>query len=255
MEPISLGMIIFLFVTGFVATFIDSVVGGGGLVTIPALLLTGLPITQVLGTNKLASIMGSLTSMITFIRSGKVKLSLVKWLFPLSFIGSMLGAYLVRYVPSEFMKPLVVILLVIVACYTLLKKDWGDVSTYGGMSKRTGLLSGVVACTIGFYDGFFGPGTGSFLIFAFLLIGFDFVTSSGNAKVLNFASNLSAVLIFLYLGYVHVVYSLIMGLGGILGAIAGTRMAIKKGAAYVKPLFISMTVILVGKQLWDVLVK
>lgn len=255
MEPISLGMITFLFITGFVASFIDSVVGGGGLVTLPALLMTGLPITQVLGTNKLAASMGSITSMMTFIRSGKVKLSLVKWLFPLSFIGSMSGAYIVRYVPSEFMKPLVVILLVVVACYTLLKKDWGDVSTYGGLSKKTGLLSGVVAFTIGFYDGFFGPGTGSFLIFAFLLIGFDFVTSSGNAKVLNFASNIAAMLTFLYLGYVHLGYSLIMGAGMILGAIAGTRVAIKKGAAYVRPLFLTMTVILVGKQIWDLLIK
>ncbi len=99
MEPISLGMITFLFITGFVASFIDSVVGGGGLVAMPALLMTGLPITQVLGTNKVAASMGSITSMMTFIRSGKVKLSLVKWLFPLSFMGSMTGAYVVRYVP------------------------------------------------------------------------------------------------------------------------------------------------------------
>ena len=255
MEPISLGMIIFLFITGFVASFIDSVVGGGGLIALPALLMTGLPITHVLGTNKLAAAMGSITSMLTFIRSGKVKLSLVKWLFPLSFIGAMAGAYIVRYVPSEFMKPLVVILLVLVACYTLFKKDWGDISTYGGLSKKTGFISGVVALSIGFYDGFFGPGTGSFLIFAFLLIGFDFVAASGNAKVLNFASNIAAMFIFLYLGYVHVAYSLIMGLGMILGAVAGTKVAIQKGAAYVRPLFLTMTVVLVGKQIWDLIIK
>ena len=255
MESISLGMVVFLFIAGFVASFIDSVVGGGGLVTLPALLMTGLPITHVLGTNKLAASMGSITSMMSFIRSGKVKLSLVMWLFPLSFIGSMSGAYIVRYIPPEFMKPLVVILLVVVACYTLFKKDWGDVSTYGGLSKKTGILSGIVAFTIGFYDGFFGPGTGSFLIFAFLLIGFDFVTASGNAKVLNFASNIAAMLTFIYLGYVHLEYSLIMGVGMILGAIAGTKVAIEKGAAYVKPLFISMTVVLVGKQIWDLFIK
>jgi len=255
MEPISIGMIIFLFIAGFVASFIDSVVGGGGLVTMPALLMTGLPITHVLGTNKLAASMGSITSMLTFIRSGKVKLSLVLWLFPLSFAGSMAGACVVRYIPSEFMKPLVVILLVIVACYTMFKKDWGDISTYGGLSKKASIFSGIVAFSIGFYDGFFGPGTGSFLIFAFLWIGFDFVTASGNAKVLNFASNIAAMLTFLYLGYVHLEYSLIMGVGMILGAISGTKVAIEKGAAYVKPLFISITVILVGKQIWDLLIK
>lgn len=255
MELISMGMVIFLFVTGFVASFIDSVVGGGGLVTLPALLMTGLPITHVLGTNKLAASMGSVTSMITFIRSGKINLSLVKWLVPLSFIGSMSGAYMVRYVPSEFMKPLVVILLVVVAFYTVFKKDWGDISTYDGLSKKTGIISGLVAFVIGFYDGFFGPGTGSFLIFAFLLLGFDFVSSSGNAKALNFASNIAAMITFLWLGYVHLEYSLIMGFGMILGAIAGTRVAIRKGAAYVKPLFVSVTIILVGKQLWDLFLK
>ena len=106
-----------------------------------------------------------------------------------------------------------------------------------------GVSGGTVAFIIGFYDGFFGPGTGSFLIFAFLLLGFDFVSSSGNAKALNFASNIAAMITFLWLGYVHLEYSLIMGFGMILGAIAGTRVAIRKGAAYVKPLFVSPQVI------------
>ncbi|MDU2064038.1 MAG: TSUP family transporter [Sporomusaceae bacterium] len=255
MEPITLSMGIFLFVVGFVASFIDSVVGGGGLVTLPALLMTGLPITHVFGTNKMAASMGSITSMTSFIRSGKVDLSLVKWLFPLALVGSGLGAFTVQFIPSTFLKPLVIVLLIVVAIYTVFKKDWGDISTYQGLSSKRMGLSGLVAFCIGFYDGFFGPGTGSFLIFAFLLIGFDFVTSSGNAKVLNFASNIAALITFLVLGYVHYDYGLVMGIGMILGAIAGTKVAILKGAAYVRPLFISITVILVGKQIWDILLS
>ena len=253
MEHISMEMISFLLGAGFIAAFIDSVVGGGGLISVPALLMTGLPPGVVLGTNKLASICCSSTSSITFLRSGKMDLGLIKYLFPLSLIGTVLGAYTVRLIPSEFLKPLVVIMLVVVAIYTVFKKDWGDTSTYKGINKRAGILGGFAALALGFYDGFFGPGAGSFLIFVFLMLGFDFVVAAGNAKALNMASNLGAVATFLLAGSVHYAYGLTMGVGMIVGAIAGSKFAIAKGAAYVKPLFISVTTLLIGKQLWDIL--
>jgi uncharacterized membrane protein YfcA len=144
-------------------------------------------------------------------------------------------------------------MLVLVTIYTFFKKDWGSESTYGGMTKRVAVLSGLAAFVFGFYDGFFGPGTGSFLIFSFLLIGFDFVVAAGNAKALNFASNIAAVLSFGYLGAINYSYGIPMGIAMIFGAIAGSHVAITKGAAYVRPMFITMSVILIGKQLWDVL--
>lgn len=253
MEQVSLDMLIFLLVAGFIAAFIDSVVGGGGLISMPALLMTGLPPSVVLGTNKMASVCCSITSSISFLRSGKMDVGLIKFLFPLSLLGSILGAYTVRLIPPEFLKPLVVVMLVLVAIYTVFKKDWGDVSTYQGFSKRVGILGGGVAFVLGFYDGFFGPGAGSFLIFAFLMLGFDFVVAAGNAKALNFASNLGAIATFLVAGSVNFVYGLTMGAAMIFGAIAGSRFAISKGSAYVKPLFISVTTLLIGKQLWDIL--
>ena len=255
MENMSPEMIAFLLIAGFIAAFIDSVVGGGGLISLPALMMTGLPPSVVLGTNKVASTMCSLTSTLSFLRSGKIERKLACWLFPLSFVGSAGGAYTVRHIPSEFLKPLVVILLVVVAVYTVFKKDWGAESTYTGLTAKTTVLIAAATFAIGFYDGFFGPGTGSFLIFAFLMLGFDFVIAAGNAKVMNFASNIAAVITFVLLDSANFQYGIIMGLAMIVGAIAGSRLAIKSGTAYVRPLFIGVTGLLIGKQLLDLLLK
>ncbi|QDR83090.1 TSUP family transporter [Sporomusa termitida] len=255
MDSISPEIILFLLIAGFIAAFIDSVVGGGGLVSLPALMFTGLPPSVVLGTNKLASSLCSITSTISFLRSGKIDCRLVVWLFPLSFIGSVLGAYTVRHIPPEFLKPLVVVLLIVVAIYTILKKDWGAESTYQGLTPQTKSIIALSVLAIGFYDGFFGPGAGSFFIFSFLMLGFDFVVAAGNAKVMNFASNIAAVITFIYLDSVNFYYGFIMGGAMIAGAIAGSQVAIKSGTAYVRPLFISMTSLLIGKQLWDLVMK
>lgn len=254
-DNLSIEFISFIFTAGFFASFIDSIVGGGGLISIPALLMTGMPISTVLGTNKLGATMGATASVISYMKSGKVNFQLVKWLFPLSFIGSIGGVELVRRIPPEFLKPLIVVLLVAVTVYTLVKKDWGNESTYKGMNRKAAFLSGLVAFGIGFYDGFFGPGTGSFLIFAFLMIGFDFVTASGNAKVLNFASNIAAMMAFIWIGEVNYTIAFTMGGGMILGAITGSRLAIRKGTAYVRPIFILVTVLLIGKQVADLVMK
>lgn len=253
MESISMDMLAFLVVAGFIAAFIDSVVGGGGLISLPALLMTGMPPVWALGTNKMASVMGSMTSAISFIRSGKIDYSLVKYLFPLSLLGAGLGVCVVQLIPSQFLKPMVVVMLLAVTIYTFTKKDFGKDSTYEGVSRRKAVLSGVVAFSIGFYDGFFGPGAGSFFMFGFLMLGFDFLIAAGNARALNFASNIAAVLMFAYLGKINYLYALPMGAAMIVGALAGTRLAIVKGAAYVRPLFITMSTLLIGKQLWDVL--
>ncbi len=253
MEHFSMDMLTFLIGAGFMSAFIDSVVGGGGLISLPALLMTGLPPGMALGTNKMASVMGSMTSTISFMRSGKIDFSMIKYLFPLSFIGSALGVYVVQQIPSAFLKPLVVVLLAAVTVYSLFKKDWGHESTYTGMTRKIAVLSGIASFTLGFYDGFFGPGAGSFFLFAFLAIGFDFVMAAGNARALNFASNIAAVFAFGIAGSINFYYSIPMGLAMIAGAITGSRLAITRGAAYVRPLFITVSTILIGKQLFDLL--
>ena len=246
-------LVALLVVAGFFSAFVDSVVGGRGLISLPALLLTGLPPTMALGTNKMASCMGSLTSSLSFLRSGKIDMKLVKYLFWLSLVGAACGVVTVQQIPSQFLRPLVVVLLIGVSIYTIFRKNWGSENTYHGLTRRMFILSCIVAFSIGFYDGFFGPGAGSFFMFAFLMIGFDFVTAAGNARALNFASNIASVIMFALYSSIAYAYALPMGIAMILGALAGTRLAIRKGAAYVRPLFLSVSAVMIGKQVWDLL--
>lgn len=244
-------ILLILIIFGFLAAFIDSVVGGGGLISIPALLATGMPPSMALGTNKLASSFGSFTSAISFIRSRKVDFNIVAKLFPLSFILSIMGAFVATKLPPEYLKPLAIIMLSLVLIYTLFKKDWGDISTYQKLTKKKLILFIIIIGLIGFYDGFLGGGTGSFLLFAFLIIGFDFLSAAGNAKVLNFASNLGALLLFIVLGQVNFTYGLSMGAAMIAGSYVGSQFAIRKGVSYVKVLFVCVTVLLIGKNIFD----
>lgn len=223
------------------------------MISIPALLLTGLPPEIVLGTNKFAGTMGTLTSAASFTLSGKVNFSLIKYFIPLSMLGATLGAHTVTYIPPQILKALITLLLIGVATYTLFKKDWGHVSTYPGINNKSIWLGVTVALGLGFYDGFFGPGTGSFLIFIFLLFGFDFVVAAGNAKVLNFASNIAALITFILMGAVNYSYGITMGVATITGALLGSRLAISKGTTYVRLMFILITSTLIGKQIWDLL--
>jgi len=236
---------------GFIGAFIDTVVGGGGLITVPALMCTGLSPLQVLGTNKGAAVIGAATGFYTFVKSGKVDGGLIKKLFPLSFLGSAVGVLVVRQVPPDFLRPLVVVMLIAVLLYSLFKGEWGKDSTYQGMTGKLFLLSCVISFVFGFYDGFFGPGTGSFMLFAFLMVGFDFVGAAANARALNFASNLAAVLLFGLIGAIDFSLAIPMGLSCALGAFCGAKVAISKGVGYVRPLFICVTTVLIGKQLWD----
>lgn len=248
---LDLHVLLILILFGFLAAFIDSVVGGGGLISLPALMFVGLPPSSAVATNKLAGTMGSLTSTITFYRSGKLDIKSVYKLFPFVFIGSMIGAWIVHLLDPNVLKPLMLIMLAAVAVYTIFKKDWGGVSTYKKLTPGRYVLFVVVITLIGFYDGFLGPGTGSFLLFAFLMVGFDFLKSAGNAKFLNFGSNIAALLMFIYLDQINYAYGLPMGLAQIAGAIVGSKFAIKRGSGYVRKLFIVVTIILLLKNTYD----
>ena len=239
--------VIFLIVSGFIASFIDSTVGGGGLISTPALLSLGLPVPYALGTNKLAASIGCFTSVLSFWRAGKIKKAAFT-LMPLSFIGSALGAYVVYLLPEQLMKNIIVVLLVAVAVYTYRRKDWGDAGTVEKLGMQALIGAIVMAFAMGFYDGFF-------LIFGFLYLGYDFVTAAGNAKALNFASGVGALVSFAVSGTIIWSYGLIMAAAMIAGAVVGTRLAIKKGASYVRPLYLLVTTLLIGKQVYEILLK
>lgn len=232
---------------GFIAAFIDSVVGGGGLISVPTLMWAGLPMLNVLGTNKVASCMGACAGFLTYLRSGMIDKKIMRVMLPLSFIGSIIGVFVVREIPPDFLRPLVVVMLIVIAIYSVAKKNWNADKI--SSSRKNYLLGVVLIFVLGFYDGFFGPGTGSFMLFLYLIMGYGFLGAAANARAANFASNLAAVIIFMSLGLVNFSYAIPMGCGMILGAYFGAKMAISKGAAYVRPLFIGMTIILIGKQL------
>lgn len=240
-------------IMGFVAAFIDSVVGGGGLISVPTLMWAGLPMLNVLGTNKFASTMGACAGFLTYLRSGTIDKKIMRIMFPLAFIGSIIGVLVVQQVPPDFLRPLVVVMLIIIAIYSVTKKNWAEDKTSANFYHKNYLLGIVMIFALGFYDGFFGPGTGSFMLFLYLTMGYGFLGAAANARAANFASNLAAVIIFTGFGLVDFSYAIPMGLGMIIGAHFGAKMAIKKGAAYVRPLFIGMTIILIGKQLIDLL--
>jgi uncharacterized membrane protein YfcA len=246
--------LVLLCAAGFVAALVDSVVGGGGLISLPALLFVGVPPTVALGTNKVAAFMSSATGAWAFVRSGRVCWGNLTYALPVALLGSLAGAWTVQRVPPEVLRPLVVVLLLGVAGYTLFKKQWGE-----KQHRHTGLMSlkkrraaVLLGLLFGFYDGFFGPGTGSFLLFAFLLMGMDFVGAAAHGKVLNFASNIGAVAVFVGCGLVDYSLALPMGCCMVLGALVGTRIALTQGARYVRPLFIGVTSLLIGQQLWKV---
>ena len=248
---LDVSLVIILIIFGFLGAFINSIVGGGGLITLPALLFLGLPPATAIATNKLASTLGNLTSMLTFLRAGKIDFKLLRPIVPVVFIGSMLGAVTVNYISPDLLKPLILIMLIVVLIYTILKKEWGSIENRREMTMKRKMLFISVLIAIGFYDGFLGPGTGSFIIFAFIIMGYDFIQASGNAKLLNFTSNFAALITFLFLDAVHYSYGIIMGLSMIVGAFAGTKFALGRGTKYVRIIFIVVTSLLILKSGYD----
>lgn len=248
---LDISLIAILVVFGFLGAFINSIVGGGGMITLPVLLFVGLPPATAIATNKLAATLGNLTSMLTFWRAGKIDYKLVGPIVPLVFIGSMLGAFTVNFISPNLLKPLIFVMLVVVLIYTVIKKDWGSIEKRLEMTRKRKFLFISALIAIGFYDGFLGPGTGSFIIFAFILMGFDFIQASGNAKLLNFTSNFAALIMFVFLDTINYSYGIIMGLSMIAGAFAGAKFALGRGTRYVRIIFILVTSLLILKNGYD----
>jgi uncharacterized protein len=239
-----------LFLTGLVAGFVDSIAGGGGLITLPVLLSFGLDPRHALGTNKLQATFGSGSAAWHYARAGTVPLEDCLRGFLLSLAGAALGTLAVRQLDPSFLKRFIPILLVAVAVYTLLKPKLGADDLHLRMRRSAfDLLFGLL---IGFYDGFFGPGTGTFWTMAFMLgLGFNMTRATGYSKVMNFASNISSLVIFLPGGNVTWVAGLTMGIGQVLGARIGSRMVITRGTRFIRPIFISVVLALTLKLLYD----
>lgn len=239
-----------LFTAGFAGGFIDAVAGGGGLITVPALLATGMPPQLALGTNKLQSACGTALAVWHYAKAGLMKTPGIWLALSLAFLASMGGAYAVSVLSKDLLKQLIPWLLAAVAVYTALNRRFG---IQAGKQKMSPLLFAVVfGIALGFYDGFFGPGTGSFWTLGLVaLLGLDLRGATGYTKAANLASNLGSLCIFLANGSVHFAAAGSMIGGQLLGARLGSGLVIRKGAGFIRPVFLTVVFAMTLKLLWD----
>ena len=238
----------------FCAGLIDAVVGGGGLIQIPAL-LNAFPAAQaatLFGTNKLASVCGTSLAARSYFGRVHIPWSLVLPAAISAFAMAFLGAATVSFVPQSLLRPLVLILVVAMAVYTFTKKDFGKIQRPVEIGTRERVVSVLIGGGIGFYDGLFGPGTGSFLIFLFIrYFAFDFLQASASAKFVNIATNIAALMYFVPSGNVLYAIAVPMAIFNMLGAYTGSWVAMKRGASFVRILFLCLLIMLIVKLAWD----
>ncbi len=236
LPPITL---FFLFVAAFLAGLVDSIAGGGGLIALPALIFSGLPPQLALGTNKLQGSFGTLSATINYVRKGQVSLKQAIFGVMCTFIGAASGSWLVQQLHVDFIRPLIPIMLMIVFIYTLFSGKLGFEDRKARLpSALFWLLAGL---SLGFYDGFFGPGTGSFWTAGLMIfLGYNMVRASGYTKIMNFTSNVVALSLFMVGGNVCYSAGLVMAVGQVLGASLGSSLAIKKGAGFIRPVFLTV---------------
>lgn len=242
--------LLLLFIAAFIAGFIDSIAGGGGLITIPAMLIAGIPPLETLGTNKLQSMFGAGSATIAYARKGHVDLKKQLPMAAMAVIGGALGAVVASFVPGDVLRAFMPFLLVAIALYFALKPNLSDIDSHQRLTPFAFGLTFVPM--IGFYDGVFGPGTGSFFMLAFVsLAGFGMLKATAHTKLLNFGSNVGAFLVFVAGGVVLWKIGFLMGIGQFLGAQTGSKLAMKNGARLIKPLLVITCVALAIRLLAD----
>jgi len=249
-HDLTIATALFLLAASFFAGFIDSIAGGGGLIQLPALLI-GLPkseTAEVLGTNKLSAVFGTTTAAALYRKQIKPDPKVSIAMGVPAFVGSAGGEVLASKIPTSSMRPMVLVLLIVVAIYTWFKPDLGKFENLRHLPKRRVQIAAFAGVVIGFYDGIFGPGTGSFLMLILVAsLGYAFITASAIAKVVNVATNVGAIMVFGINGAVIWQIGIILGIANISGAVIGARLAIKGGSTLVRKVFLIVTVALIVK--------
>ncbi len=249
MEVDILTLTLLFFVGGF-AGFVDSIAGGGGIITLPALLAAGIPPHQALATNKLQSSFGSFTATANYAQKGM--------LHPLKFVtgviftllGAAIGAVSVQYFPADSLENIIVAMLIVIFLYTLFSPDLGKMEKHAIVNKN--IFYVIFGLFLGFYDGFFGPGTGSFWTMALILmLGFDLKQATAQTKLFNFISNIVSLALFIYAGLVMWKVGLVMGAGQIAGAYIGSTMVSKKEVKFIR----TFLLIVVGATIFKLLLN
>jgi uncharacterized protein len=249
--------ILILCVVTFFAGFIDSIVGGGGLIQTPAMLvlLPGYPVATVLGTTKIPSMTGTAFAAYRYSREVDIDWKVLIFIALSAFVGSVGGSYAITLVKGEFIKPVILMILITVAVYTYWNKNFGlhqEKSIATSRQIFIGLLFGVI---IGFYDGMIGPGTGSFLILCFVLfLGKDFLHASANAKLINISTNLASILFFSSTGHILYQYAIPMAAFNLAGSFLGTRLALLRGNKFIRVFFLVIvfgTILRFAYDIWS----
>ncbi|MDB9527741.1 TSUP family transporter [Oscillatoria sp. CS-180] len=248
----SLGTLVFLFGVALIAGWVDTLAGGGGLLTVPALLLTGMPPASAIATNKLQGSCGTLVATTYFLKQGAIQFRTIRWLVLTTFLGSVIGSWLVLKSNTEFLVRALPILLVLVGCYVLMSPNIDDTDKRHTVSLPIFAIS--AAPTLGFYDGFFGPGTGSFIALSLVtLCGYGLSKATANAKILNFTSNFSSLLYFILFGQIVWIVGGVMIIGQAIGAAIAARMVMKVGAALIKPIVVTVCFLMAIRIFWQTL--
>nr|WP_231716111.1 TSUP family transporter [Arthrobacter zhangbolii] len=242
-------------VAGLAAGWVDAVVGGGGLIQLPALLLVpGISPVQALATNKMGSVFGTTTSAVTFYRRAHPDLRTALPMAGVALAGSMGGAVVAASLPSSVFKPIIVAALVAVAIFTATKPTVGELTKLRHSGRRHYATAAGIGLVIGFYDGMIGPGTGSFLIIAMVaLLGYNFLAASAKAKIVNMATNIGALAFFLPHGSVLWGLGLVLGLANMVGGYIGARMAVTQGSRFIRVVFLVVVgalIIKLGHDVW-----
>jgi len=240
----------------FLAGFVDSVVGGGGLIQLPALLVgfPNAPVPTLFGTNKISALAGTSMAAVQYSRHIRYNLKLLLTVAFFSFVASFAGAKTVSIINPAVLKPVILIILILIGIYTFLKKDLGTVQSKSLSENKKLVFGSLLGLIVGFYDGFLGPGTGSFLVLGFVvLLGFEFVSASAYAKIINCATNVSALFVFIKQGNYLLGVAIVMAIGNVAGSIIGSRMAIKRGNQFIRIFFLLVVIILIARFGYDVL--
>jgi uncharacterized membrane protein YfcA len=239
-----------LFLAALAAGLVDSIAGGGGLIAIPALLWAGLGPVETLATNKAQAVFGSGTAAVNFARQGAIDLGSVRLALACTFAGAALRAISVRWLDPGLLGGLIPVLLIAFALYFLISPRVCDLEGHRRIGHSAFALT--VGTGVGFYDGFFGPGTGTFFAMAYVsLLGQGLRRATAHSKLLNFASNLAAVLVFLPGGHIHWAFAAVMAVGQSAGAWIGSHLVLRHGAALVRPVLVGSSVLISAKLLWE----
>lgn len=250
-NPVSAWIIVVItFVTGFVAGVLNTIAGGGGMITVPVFLAVGLPPQFALGTNKFQASVGSFTSTEYFVRKGVVRLNEIKWGLFLTAVGGVAGSWTVQQIHSDILADVIPFLLLAIALYSIVSPKLGMHDVAAKMSEQK--FYSVFGFIFGFYDGFFGPGVGTFWAMAFvLLLGYNLMKATAYTKVLNFTSNLISFFMFWYGGFVLFGSGIAMAVGQMIGSHIGSQLVLKKGTEFIRPIFITIVLATTMKLIYD----